>query len=172
MPIHYPKKKKKSIAKSATKAPKTAAKGTFDLQQRVFLPPLCCHYRSITAVTKSATVDTPFSNGFGLLQWAKNRRHMTFKFMSIDFQQRVMYAAIGVHLQQWVETPLYVHTFQQQVYPPLYVHAFSSMSTHCYMFEPIMAGDKRRNRFFFFPQWALKPLFTSNILFRPVTKNL
>ena len=26
-----PKKKKKSIAKSATKAPKTAAKGTFDL---------------------------------------------------------------------------------------------------------------------------------------------
>ena len=57
--------------KSAIEAPKTAAKGTFDLWWQVllrwlFLPPLQCCYRSIAAVTKSAAIDTTFSAGFGL----------------------------------------------------------------------------------------------------------
>ena len=72
------KKKKKNLlrrAKSAAEAPKPAAKGTFDLWWRVllrqfFLPSLRCHYKSIVAVTKNATVDTPFSGSFGLLRRA------------------------------------------------------------------------------------------------------
>ena len=39
-------------------------------------PLLWCHYRSIAMVTKSATIDRPFSSAFGLLRQAENRHHM------------------------------------------------------------------------------------------------
>ena len=33
---------------------------------------------------KSAAIDLPFSDAFGLLRWAKNRRHMRLPFGSSD----------------------------------------------------------------------------------------
>ena len=63
-------------AKTATKAQKTIAKGPFGL--------LLCHYRSIAVITKSATIDRPFSGALGLLRRTENRCHMRLPFGSSD----------------------------------------------------------------------------------------
>ena len=61
---------------------KSAAKGTFDLQQQAVLSMLQCRYRSIVAVTKAAAINLPFSGTFGLLRRAKNRHHIRLPFGS------------------------------------------------------------------------------------------
>ena len=55
-------------AKAATKAQKTAAKGSFDLLWRFYSPALRCDNSSIATVTKNVAIDQPFSGAFGLLQ--------------------------------------------------------------------------------------------------------
>ena len=102
---HYKKNRLLWRAKSFAKAQKSAAKGTFDLQRRVllrrFIPSMLqSRSRSIAAVTKRAVVYASFSSGFGLLWWAKNCRYITLEFGSIEFQRRVMCAAIGYQLKR------------------------------------------------------------------------
>ena len=65
---HYKKNGLLRRAKTAAKAQKSAAKGTFDLQRRVLLRQavpsvLQCRYRLIAVVTKSPAIDVPFSGG-------------------------------------------------------------------------------------------------------------
>ena len=46
---------------------------------------LQCRYRSIAAVTKSVTIDRPFSGAFGLLWRTENRRHMSYHSGQMTF---------------------------------------------------------------------------------------
>ena len=59
-------------AKTIAKAQKTAAKGPFGLLRRVLLrwfhlPAMHCRNSSIAAVTKNATINSPFSGVLGFL---------------------------------------------------------------------------------------------------------
>ena len=131
--MHYKKNGLLWQAKNAAKTQKSVAKCTFDLQRWVllwwFFPPLlrCC-YRSIAAVTKNASINLPFSEGFGLVRRADNYRHIRLEFESIDLQWWYMCTAIGDNLQrQVISAAIGLHiehnicTFQQQLQLPLYV---------------------------------------------------
>lgn len=133
-------------AKTATKAQKTATKGPFGLLRRgllrQFYPPLLwCRYRSIVAVTKSATIDRPFSNAFGLLRQAENRHHMRLPFGSSDL------LAAGIKHRYRV-------LLNNRLYAP-----FSGSYTHRYMCEALVAVFARRYRFFSFFSFFFSPRF-------------
>ena len=126
--MHYKKNELLWRAKNATKAQKSAAKGTFDLQRRVllqwFFPPLLrCYYRSIAVIPKNAAINLSFSGSFGLLWRVDNHRHIRLEFESIDLKWRVISAVIGLHIEQ------NICTFERH-----------------YMCEALATGYKRRYR--------------------------
>ena len=78
--MHYKKTVLLQRAKTAAKAQKTVAKGTFNLQRRVLLR----RFFPSLLRSKSTIIDLPFSGAFGLLRRGKNRRHMRLPLGSSD----------------------------------------------------------------------------------------
>ena len=112
---------------------KTATKGPFDLQWRVllwrfFLSLLRCCYRSIATGSKSATIDLPFRDAFGLLRRAKNCHHMRLPFESSDL------LVVG-------NKNFYGASCTTKPYVP-----FSGGFACRYMFKALATSDKRRYR--------------------------
>ena len=126
--------------KTTTKAQKTTTKGPFGQLQRFYPPALRCRNSSIAAITKNVTINAPFSGIFGFLQRVENRHHMRLEFVSIDFQRRVIPAAISVHLQ-WRAKGAAIGNQLKRINC-----SFSGGEKRRYMCKPFSSGQKHRHR--------------------------